>query len=92
MLKEIPKDSVFSIRLIEPMKSGFGNIGPKSSGAKSGKKPAYGSGKETLRFKANGKAAIESEVYIALIRLITNSSHKFIKPINFSMMIERGLA
>lgn len=66
MLKEIPKDSIFTIRLVEPMKSGFGNIGPKSSSAKAGKKPGYGSGKETLRFKANGQAAIENEVLFFL--------------------------
>jgi hypothetical protein len=34
------------------------NVGPKSDGRK-GKKANYGSGKETLRFKANGEAQIE---------------------------------
>ncbi|XP_014363428.2 PDZ domain-containing protein GIPC1 [Papilio machaon] len=61
LLKEIPKGTTFTIRLVEPLKSGFGSIGPKSSGARGGKKSNYGSGKETLRFKANGPAMIENE-------------------------------
>lgn len=60
LLKEIPKGSIFTIRLIEPMKSGFNSIAPKS-GMKATKKTGYGTGKETLRFKANGKAAIEEQ-------------------------------
>lgn len=58
-LKDIPLGTKFIIRLIEPMKSGFANIAPKSS--KSGKK-SFGSGKETLRFKADGRAEIENQV------------------------------
>lgn len=63
MLKDIPTGTTFTIRLVEPMKSGFQDIGPRS-GPKggSGKKAGYGSGKETLRFKANGNTAIEDEV------------------------------
>lgn len=61
-LKDIPKGTTFIIRLVEPLKSGFNSIGPKTSSAKSGKKQQYGSGKETLRFKANGQATIEDEV------------------------------
>lgn len=60
LLKDIPTGSTFTLRLIEPMKSGFQGIGPRS-GSKSSKK-GYGSGKETLRFKANGDAAIEDKV------------------------------
>uniref|UniRef100_A0A0K8TKE9 Putative rgs-gaip n=1 Tax=Tabanus bromius TaxID=304241 RepID=A0A0K8TKE9_TABBR len=60
LLKEIPTGATFTLRLIEPMKSGFQGIGPRSGGPKSNKK-SYGSGKETLRFKANGNAAIEDE-------------------------------
>nr|XP_018910132.1 PREDICTED: PDZ domain-containing protein GIPC3 [Bemisia tabaci] len=59
-LKEIPKDSTFTIRLVEPLKAGFSNIEPRGNPRK-GKKSNYGSGKETLRFKANGKALIEEE-------------------------------
>lgn len=43
------------------MKSGFQGIGPRN-GARGSNKKGYGSGKETLRFKANGNAAIEDEV------------------------------
>lgn len=59
LLKDIPKGATFTIRLIEPQKNGFGNIGPRSDPRK-GKKPAYGSGKETLRFKADGNAQIQA--------------------------------
>jgi len=58
MLKEIPKGSTFTIRLIAPQKAGFCAIGPRS-GPGAGKKAGYGSGKQTLRLKANGTAAIE---------------------------------
>ncbi|CAK1553711.1 unnamed protein product [Leptosia nina] len=61
LLKEIPLGTTFTIRLVEPLKTGFGSIGPKTSSARSGKKQGYGSGKETLRFKANGSATIENE-------------------------------
>lgn len=63
MLKDIPTGSTFTIRLIEPMKSGFQDIAPRN-GPKGGKKQGYGTGKETLRFKANGNAAIEDEVRV----------------------------
>ncbi|KAF5298114.1 hypothetical protein FQA39_LY02538 [Lamprigera yunnana] len=59
ILKEIPKGNMFTIRLIEPMKTGFSSIAPKS--APKGTKKGYGTGRETLRFKANGKAAIEEQ-------------------------------
>jgi len=58
MLKEIPKDTVFTVRLVGPLKDGFTHVGPKSD-SRRGKKANYGSGKETLRFKANGEAQIE---------------------------------
>lgn len=58
MLKEIPKDTMFTLRLVGPLKDGFTHVGPKSDSRK-GKKANYGSGKETLRFKANGEAQIE---------------------------------
>ncbi|XP_021918547.1 PDZ domain-containing protein GIPC3 [Zootermopsis nevadensis] len=58
MLKEIPRDSIFTIRLVEPLKDGFINVGPKGD-ARKGKKANYGTGKETLRFRANGEAQIE---------------------------------
>jgi len=58
MLKEIPKGATFVIRLVEPQKAGFVNIGPRSGGG-AGKKASYGSGKQTLRLKSNGTAAVE---------------------------------
>ncbi|KAJ6643026.1 PDZ domain-containing protein GIPC1 [Pseudolycoriella hygida] len=61
MLKDIPTGSTFTLRLVEPMKSGFQGIGPRSGPKGANKKGGYGSGKETLRFKANGNAAIEDE-------------------------------
>lgn len=64
ILKDIPKGTTFIMRLVEPLKSGFGSIGPKTGSARSGKKQAFGSGKETLRFKANGQATIENEVVL----------------------------
>jgi len=58
MLKEIPRGSTFVIRLVEPLKAGFANIGPRS-GPGAGKKPAYGTGKQTLRLKSNGTGKVE---------------------------------
>lgn len=60
ILKEIPKGEMFTIRLVEPMKSGFNSIAPKST--KGSKKSNYGTGRETLRFKAGGNAEIEEKV------------------------------
>ncbi|XP_026271306.1 PDZ domain-containing protein GIPC3 [Frankliniella occidentalis] len=57
MLKEIPKGATFTLRLVEPLKAGFSNIGPRS-GPRQGK-GNYGSGKETLRLRGNGGAQIE---------------------------------
>lgn len=50
--------STFTLRLVEPM-TGFQVI-EKRGGGGTGKKKAYGSGKETIRFKADGTAAIET--------------------------------
>lgn len=61
LLKDIKKNTTFTLRLIEPMKSGFQGIGPRN-GSKSNGKKGYGTGKETLRFKANGNAAVEEQV------------------------------
>ncbi|XP_018302707.1 PDZ domain-containing protein GIPC3 [Mycetomoellerius zeteki] len=61
MLKDIPKGSTFTLRLVEPQKNGFGSIGPRGD-LKKGKKPGYGSGKETLRFKADGSAQIVEQI------------------------------
>ncbi|KAF5281616.1 hypothetical protein FQR65_LT02936 [Abscondita terminalis] len=61
ILKEIPKGTLFTMRLVEPMKTGFSSIAPKGAPKGGIKKSGYGTGKETLRFKANGKAAIEEQ-------------------------------
>lgn len=65
MLKDIATGETFTLRLVEPVRSGFQGIGPRSQSRASGSAPGlnggrnYGSGKETLRFKANGNAQIE---------------------------------
>lgn len=61
ILKEIPKGSTFTIRLIEPLRSGFNSIAPKGS-TRSTKKASFGTGRETLRFKAGGEAEIGQKV------------------------------
>lgn len=67
ILKEIPKESTFTVRLVEPLKSGFSNINPKSK--KGYKNSNYGTGRETLRFKADGQAVIGQRVsYVAQLR------------------------
>ncbi|MCL4132984.1 UNVERIFIED_CONTAM: hypothetical protein GTU68_032083, partial [Idotea baltica] len=58
MLKEIPKGTIFTMRVVEPLKAGFSNIGPRTDPRSSTRK-SYGSGKQTLRFKANGQAEVE---------------------------------
>lgn len=60
-LKEISKGTTFTLRLIEPQRNGFENIGPRGD-FKKGKKSGYGSGKETLRFKADGSAQIVKDI------------------------------
>jgi len=69
MLKDIPKGASFTLRLIEPQKNGFGSIGPRSDPRK-GKKAGYGSGKETLRFKADGSAQIIEQVCMVLEKIV----------------------
>lgn len=65
MLKEIPKGATFTLRLVEPLKAGFSNIGPRSGPRQS---KGYGNGKGTLRLRGNGPAQIE-EVPDASIQL-----------------------
>ncbi|XP_044742540.1 PDZ domain-containing protein GIPC3 [Chrysoperla carnea] len=60
MLKEIPRGETFTIRLVEPLRNGFGSIGPRGDPRLKHKK-GFGTGKQTLRFKANGSAEIEQK-------------------------------
>ncbi|KAH9504117.1 PDZ domain-containing protein gipc1 [Bulinus truncatus] len=55
-LKEIEKGSTFVIRTVEPLKSGFSNIGPSSGKKGSGN---LGTGKQTLRLRSSGPATVE---------------------------------
>ncbi|XP_013789829.2 PDZ domain-containing protein GIPC1-like [Limulus polyphemus] len=57
-LKNIPKGSIFTLRLVEPLRAGFSHIGPRAGPGGSGKK-SYGSGKETLRLRSKGPATVE---------------------------------
>ncbi|EEB10531.1 PDZ domain-containing protein GIPC1, putative [Pediculus humanus corporis] len=57
-LKDIPQGSTFTLRLVSPLQAGFYNIGPREDKGR-GRKSNYGSGKETLRFKAGGAAVVE---------------------------------
>lgn len=57
MLKEIPKGATFLLRLVEPRKSGFYNIGPSQGGPK--KSGNMGTGRETLRLRSKGPATVE---------------------------------
>lgn len=68
MLKDIPKGTTFILRLIEPQKNSFGNIGPRGD-LKKGKKSGYGSGKETLRFKADGSAQVVQTIVSIIFRI-----------------------
>jgi len=55
-LKELQKGKTFLLRTVEPMKSGFSNIGPSSGKKGSGN---LGSGKQTLRLRSKGPATVE---------------------------------
>lgn len=58
ILKAIPMGSTFMMRLVEPIRTGFTTIQPKSN-KKIGK--SMGTGRETLRFKAGGNAEVEEK-------------------------------
>ncbi|KAH8369797.1 hypothetical protein KR093_001001 [Drosophila rubida] len=83
MLKDIATGETFTLRLVEPIRSGFQGIGPRSqsrASSSSGGGRNYGSGKETLRFKANGNAQIEpkfDEATTAGVEAINNLLESF---------------
>jgi len=58
MLKEKRRGSTITLSLYEPIKLGFVNVAKSSRHGKSSRKTEM-SGKETLRLKSDGKAAIE---------------------------------
>lgn len=61
MLKELPRDQSFTLKLVEPMKA-FEMLEPRSrgaGGAKSSGENKMGSGRETLRLRSKGPATVE---------------------------------
>ncbi|XP_014669861.1 PREDICTED: PDZ domain-containing protein GIPC3-like [Priapulus caudatus] len=79
MLKEIPKFSTFTLRLVEPRKAGFTEIGPRSNPGKS-KSGKLGTGKETLRLRSNGPAKVEQapdELVVMAIEKINSLLESF---------------
>ncbi|CAG5896428.1 PDZ domain-containing protein GIPC2 [Menidia menidia] len=60
MLKELPRDKLFTLKLVEPMKA-FEMLEPRSKGAKPANDNKIGTGKGTLRLRAKGPATVEEE-------------------------------
>ncbi|NP_001279261.1 PDZ domain-containing protein GIPC2 [Callorhinchus milii] len=58
MLKELPKGSTFTLKLVEPTKA-FEMIEPRSKGGKSGGDNKIGTGRGTLRLRSKGPATVE---------------------------------
>ncbi|XP_041751419.1 PDZ domain-containing protein GIPC1 [Coregonus clupeaformis] len=58
MLKELPKDQTFTLKLVEPMKA-FEMLEPRSKGAKPASDNKMGTGRGTLRLRAKGPATVE---------------------------------
>ncbi|CAG0902016.1 unnamed protein product [Darwinula stevensoni] len=79
MLKEIPKGTTFTMTIVEPLRAGFANIGPKSETR--GSKKNYGTGRETLRLRSNAPASIEQapdDVVQAAVSKINNLLENFL--------------
>ncbi|KAM4551632.1 PDZ domain-containing protein GIPC2 [Odontesthes bonariensis] len=60
MLKELPRDQTFTLKLVEPMKA-FEMLEPRSKGAKPANDNKIGTGRGTLRLRAKGPATVEEE-------------------------------
>ncbi|XP_057713758.1 PDZ domain-containing protein GIPC2 [Corythoichthys intestinalis] len=60
MLKELPTNETFTLKLVEPMKA-FEMLEPRSKGAKPSGDNKIGNGKATLRLRAKGPATVEEE-------------------------------
>ncbi|XP_056148654.1 PDZ domain-containing protein GIPC2 [Lampris incognitus] len=58
MLKELPRDKTFTLKLVEPMKA-FEMLEPRSKGAKPASENKVGTGKGTLRLRSKGPATVE---------------------------------
>ncbi|XP_041086618.1 PDZ domain-containing protein GIPC3-like [Polyodon spathula] len=61
MLKELPKATPFTLRLVEPKKA-FDMIGLRTKSAKSAGEGRMGSGRETLRLRSKGSATVQEAV------------------------------
>lgn len=60
MLKELPRDKSFTLKLVEPMKA-FEMLEPRSRGAKPASDNKIGTGRGTLRLRSKGPATVEDE-------------------------------
>ncbi|XP_018533575.1 PDZ domain-containing protein GIPC2 [Lates calcarifer] len=60
MLKELPRDKLFTLKLVEPMKA-FEMLEPRSKGAKPATDNKIGTGRGTLRLRSKGPATVEEE-------------------------------
>ncbi|XP_055738384.1 PDZ domain-containing protein GIPC1-like [Salvelinus fontinalis] len=58
MLKELPKEQKFTLKLVEPMKA-FEMLEPRSKGVKPDSDNKLGTGRGTLRLRAKGPATVE---------------------------------
>lgn len=58
MLKDLPKDQSFTIKLVEPMKA-FEMLEPRSKGPRPQGENKVGTGRETLRLRSKGPATVE---------------------------------
>ncbi|XP_067109537.1 PDZ domain-containing protein GIPC2 [Osmerus mordax] len=58
MLKDLPKDKVFTLKLVEPMKA-FEMLEPRSKGTKPASENKIGTGRGTLRLRSKGPATVE---------------------------------
>ncbi|XP_005802036.1 PDZ domain-containing protein GIPC2 [Xiphophorus maculatus] len=60
MLKDLPRNTTFTLKLIEPMKA-FEMLEPRSKGGKPGNDNKIGTGRSTLRLRSKGPATVEDE-------------------------------
>ncbi|TKR82436.1 hypothetical protein L596_016161 [Steinernema carpocapsae] len=66
-LRRIPVGEEFVIRLVSPKKSGFNFIAPRNVLTSVPSPNSLGSGHQTLRFKANGKAVLQEAPNIEIV-------------------------